>query len=265
MKKLLSLLFCSLFLVSTANAEISLSVSSDSWDLDSISLCETVVSEEAINIVNLSECSVDLGLFISYIDSPWESGLINGYDRFSLCARFDSFASPPGSFNSITDRVKTLPIWATSVFFGPGGYDIPPGGSENLWLQFIFPTATSDSSDKRIVLDLVARGVCGDYVDYPITVNLSFSHSSITEYRPEELALNIFPNPANSSITIEVKKDKGKVASVEIFNTLGEKVLEFEMMKNTISLPIADFPSGIYAVKVRTERASISGNIILLK
>lgn len=109
MKKLISLLFCSLFLVSTANAEISLSMSSDSWNLDSISLCETVVSEEAINIVNLS-----------------------------------------------------------------------------------------------------------------------FSHSSITEYRPEELALNIFPNPANSSITIEVKKDKGKVASVEIFNALGEKVLEFE-------------------------------------
>ncbi|MCD6097882.1 hypothetical protein J7K18_03210 [bacterium] len=35
------------------------------------------------------------------------------------------------------------------------------------------------------------------------------------------------PTCPNSSITTEVKKGKGKVASVEIFNALCEKMLEF--------------------------------------
>jgi hypothetical protein len=61
---------------------------------------------------------------------------------------------------------------------------------------------------------------------------------------------NIYPNPSNGIIYIELETLKGEKAEIQILNTLG-KILINETTTNARStFNIANYPSGIYFVKV---------------
>lgn len=59
-----------------------------------------------------------------------------------------------------------------------------------------------------------------------------------------QLGINIFPNPASSSITIE--KESDKVSKAFIYTSNGKLVSEIELSVNTKQLSIQNWPSGIY-------------------
>jgi hypothetical protein len=64
--------------------------------------------------------------------------------------------------------------------------------------------------------------------------------------------VNLYPNPAQKSITISGLNEK---ATIEIYNSIGAKVLEKNFTGET-KLNI-DFPNGIYFAKINSGEQSI--------
>jgi hypothetical protein len=67
--------------------------------------------------------------------------------------------------------------------------------------------------------------------------------------------LNIYPNPASDVLTVSSSM-RYAVSSIEIFNLLGEKIYNTPITDNRlpVTINIADFPSGVYVVRVRMEK-----------
>jgi YVTN family beta-propeller protein len=65
--------------------------------------------------------------------------------------------------------------------------------------------------------------------------------------------IDIFPNPASEEI--RVIGNQCSVSGVEVFNLLGEKIYNLPITDNRlpITVKVADFPAGVYMVKVQTE------------
>ena len=78
------------------------------------------------------------------------------------------------------------------------------------------------------------------------------SHSFMIKKRPDAIAdntvsnLNIYPNPANSMIVVEGED----VEFVEIYNSLGQKMLTVEGASKMTTLDVASFDNGVYVVRV---------------
>jgi hypothetical protein len=81
--------------------------------------------------------------------------------------------------------------------------------------------------------------------------------------------LNVYPNPAiNSQIIIEFSAAGNEKLQINIFNTLGEKVLQEEKNMNNskrISLNLSYFSEGIYLLTVKTDSKVFHGKFCIAK
>ena len=68
-------------------------------------------------------------------------------------------------------------------------------------------------------------------------------------------SISIYPNPVSTTFTL---KSSDKILSVELYNSLGQKLLNF----NGDSYNIEKFPSGIYFVKIKTEKGETIEKLI---
>jgi hypothetical protein len=59
----------------------------------------------------------------------------------------------------------------------------------------------------------------------------------------------VYPNPAKDIITIELPKDIQN-STIEVFNTLGQKVKEFTMFANIQNFDIAELQQGVYLFRI---------------
>lgn len=80
-----------------------------------------------------------------------------------------------------------------------------------------------------------------------ITTNLD-----LDEYQlPEEEKITLYPNPANTEITIQSMES---IQSIRIYNTLGSNIKTIEnIQSNQIIIPVIDFANGMYMVEIATE------------
>jgi len=65
----------------------------------------------------------------------------------------------------------------------------------------------------------------------------------------DKVALNIYPNPANSNVWI---KTETSINRLEVFNITGIKVLAFDIYDSSYNLDVSDLNNGIYIVRVYT-------------
>ncbi|MCR5038897.1 MAG: T9SS type A sorting domain-containing protein, partial [Bacteroidales bacterium] len=68
-------------------------------------------------------------------------------------------------------------------------------------------------------------------------------------------AVRVYPNPATDVLNIEVNASQSSAMSINVFNIMGQKVMESNVNintgMNTPSISTADFASGIYFVTVK--------------
>ena len=69
----------------------------------------------------------------------------------------------------------------------------------------------------------------------------------------EAMGFNIYPNPANNKIYV----DGEGVGAVEVYNSLGQKVITVEGTENT-AVDVASFENGVYVVRVITNDGAVS-------
>ncbi len=67
----------------------------------------------------------------------------------------------------------------------------------------------------------------------------------------------IFPNPASNTATIQLQDLESPVQSIDLYNSLGQKVFSYQpngiMESNTYQIDVSEFISGIYLVNVVSE------------
>lgn len=111
------------------------------------------------------------------------------------------------------------------------------------------------------VLDSLSFGTQGDDISYarcpngtgPFsaalpTFNISNCANGIDEN--ENLpAITVYPNPANSTITIEFNNSKPQ-NQLTLINMLGEEVRELNSIKQTETVNISDLPTGLYFIRI---------------
>jgi hypothetical protein len=73
-------------------------------------------------------------------------------------------------------------------------------------------------------------------------------HISTADY----FKTHVFPNPATDKI--EVSNELSPIISIEFFNLIGESIYSKPNIVNRtpITINIADFPSGVYIIQVKT-------------
>jgi hypothetical protein len=97
------------------------------------------------------------------------------------------------------------------------------------------------------------------FIDYPELANYIWGtkvgqvwHFNLSKNDFGDLKVNLYPNPAHKSIAIS---GLNEMATIEIFNTIGAKMLEQKFIGET-QLNI-DFPAGIYFAKINSGEQSI--------
>jgi len=71
--------------------------------------------------------------------------------------------------------------------------------------------------------------------------------------------LSIFPNPVTTNLNIELANTKGTVKFIEIYGTGGNRIFNMQTDNDKVIVNVAQYPAGIYFVKVRTESSNRIG------
>lgn len=73
--------------------------------------------------------------------------------------------------------------------------------------------------------------------------------------------INIYPNPAKDILHLDTKNEIG-VKQLNIYNTLGQIVLEVTNLENNTNIDVANLKSGTYFIKVITDRGTANTKFI---
>jgi hypothetical protein len=88
-----------------------------------------------------------------------------------------------------------------------------------------------------------------DSIDVVFSSSASLSSSDVSE-------VNMFPNPAENSLTLENLSSSDK--AIVIFDALGKEVLSKGIKSSSQSLSLSALRSGIYFVKIETSNGQLS-------
>jgi len=96
---------------------------------------------------------------------------------------------------------------------------------------------------------------------------LSLGNKTINEfvYLRGLQSLVIYPNPATSQLNIEVNDLSNYPQKVELYNVLGEKMLEVLPHENKFSIDVIDFAEGVYFLKIISGNKTTSHKIIIAR
>ena len=75
-------------------------------------------------------------------------------------------------------------------------------------------------------------------------------HAGVGEIKNEE-DVEMYPNPATTSLTVALLKGEG---ALTIYNIVGEKVFTTKIINTQTEIDVGNLPKGMYFVEVRTEK-----------
>jgi hypothetical protein len=110
---------------------------------------------------------------------------------------------------------------------------------------------------KKLMATLLSPGE--EYIIYADDVN------SVATTKDEYF---VYPNPFQDKIIINLKEDVGNPISFSLFNSLGSKILEENILstysKTEIEIP-AELLSGVYTYRIITSQATITGKLMKIE
>jgi YVTN family beta-propeller protein len=160
---------------------------------------------------------------------------------------FDDIGNTVSVINSSTNTVTaTIPVGSF-----PQGVSVSPDGSKIYVANEDSNTVSVINTATDIIMATIPVG------KYPVAFGNFISIYPNTGIAPQSMmaaGIDIFPNPASGEI--RVIGNQCSVSGVEVFNLLGEKIYTSPITDNRapITINVADFPNGVYVVKVRTEK-----------
>ena len=86
--------------------------------------------------------------------------------------------------------------------------------------------------------------------------------TGISEVPASDLPFTISPNPFDDLVTLHFKERQNAKCVLEIFNSIGEKLLEKKIISEGLSLDLSALTQGIYFVSVKTEKGIFIEKIV---
>ena len=115
--------------------------------------------------------------------------------------------------------------------------------------------------DETYYYRVIAGAADGDDISsYPHSVYLPAA--TAISPRQQKISMKIYPNPAGSELTISQNDFPGN-GEIELFNTLGQRVLRTNMYGSTTTLRIGHLPVGAYFLRVRVRDKIVAQKMIL--
>jgi hypothetical protein len=90
---------------------------------------------------------------------------------------------------------------------------------------------------------------------------------TITEVKPDVIALKIYPNPTNNFIFIEIEHCNEEYIYIQIINMLGNVLLKdkYLCIKNKIGIDFKNFTDNAYNMQITNSRHEILGSYKIIK
>ena len=81
-----------------------------------------------------------------------------------------------------------------------------------------------------------------------------------------ESKLNVYPNPANSKIYVDLKTDNASAYILKMTNLLGERVMQSFIPKGNKgflkSIDISDLPKGVYILEIESDTKHYTQRVV---
>ncbi len=142
--------------------DIHLILSTADWTIaDTLSPMEPVVmgSADGIQISNIGNVTVDLGLAVSVPFPGWILSDHINWDTTTVYGHFNDEADPPVTFDA-DDIITEALTWAEGSLLGGGehlSFCVDGANSEKLWMKFVVPRYYADFGDQTMTVQLWAR------------------------------------------------------------------------------------------------------------
>ena len=189
----------------------------------------------------------------------------------SLC--FDPSPLIPLKITGAYSSYGVLLSWTTSAELNINHFEIEKSknGTDYVTIDNVLSTGNSASSENYSYTDKVAQQ--NSAMNYYYTVkkiyeNGSFTYSNIVmvDIPPKENNLVVAPNPTTGNTTIYFPKTITN-AVIEIYDQFGRKVfvVKFNTPHNYYLLNVTDFMTGIYSIKIDSDKGTFKGKIVVIK
>lgn len=97
----------------------------------------------------------------------------------------------------------------------------------------------------------------------PIDCNYTGKVTSIEDLTISNTSINVYPNPATSDITIDLKAITGKTISIELYDVMGRKVKSISNIKaDHYTFTRDNLPTGMYSLNIITDGKVFSKKIL---
>jgi hypothetical protein len=149
-----------------------------------------------------------------------------------------SFGGGDDKEHELTLTVPTLNAWNT--------YDLPLSS---------FTGLTTKAHIAQYILVGTPTGSGTVFID-----NVLFRKEALSVSNVNLNTINIYPNPATEQVTLS---STNTIASVELFNSLGQKVLNLNADSNSVTINIANLSKGIYTIKTNTDNGQSVSKLIV--
>lgn len=90
---------------------------------------------------------------------------------------------------------------------------------------------------------MVSNGICQD------SVSKAINNVSVPYIVQQNMKLNIYPNPANSHVTVAIDGPGAKEGTIHIIDAIGRIVLTTDYVGNQQQINVERFPAGIYQLQ----------------
>ena len=160
--------------------------------------------------------------------------------------------------------VDTIRLNASNVdttnWFLLQGYYLAKGGEKYIYIGNNLPTREYDSC--VVKLNNKPLYQCWSYYlidDVSVTLN---NQNGVLNYT-EDKKVNIFPNPANNYLSVEIIDNTNDYYIMTLFNIIGEEKLTLKTISTKTTINTTEFDNGIYFLKIRNGKNEITRKIII--
>jgi len=153
-----------------------------------------------------------------------------------------TFNTVPGSIQ-VSSNAVVLCGDSTAILTASGATSYVWSTGDTSAIVSVTPTVSATYT----VTGIEASG-CSDTATITQTVINCNTASGITKFRQSNEQLMVYPNPANSNITIQSNTELG---SIIIYNYLGENILQTTSKNKQEQIDISKFALGIYTIQTK--------------
>jgi|GEM_PF-4985129 len=179
-------------------------------------------------------------------------------------ATYDSLQN---EFTIVVDSITTNNAISYKWDFGDGTSSTLPTPTHTYTVDSVYNICLKiylSSGDSCIFCHNIGIDSLGNIIrnaGFKIKVHNANSPSGVSQTPETNVA--VFPNPASG--VFQIANTNYKVSNIEVYNVLGECIHQHIGTFSNLQIDLSNQPNGIYFLKIKTEKGTISKKIIINK